>query len=317
LAPWPSPPPANRALEKLLSPGLGAFLEFFLEQKQATIYFCLALAIIGSTMYRTRCLKILAFMLVALGLGAGGLSGQGVHLKEADSLMQSPKLDFHQARRALDLYEAILPLNSDERGPLLTRLARGCFILGDLAGASQRRKYYDKGRGYAEMLCREEPAGVAGPYWLALNLCGLAEVQRGLQAFKLLPRIIRKLERIVAVDPAYDQAGACRVLGRIYYEAPAWPLSVGNLKKSLQHLMAAVRLAPENSTNHLYLAETLLRLERTSQACQELERVFRATRHAVWPQGLEDDRREARRLLKECATCGSPAEKSGAPPQGG
>ena len=89
------------------------------------------------------------------------------------------------------------------------------------------------------------------------------------------------------------------MLGRIYYEAPGWPLSVGDLQKSRQHLQAAVRLAPATSTNHLFLAQTLSRLQEAGLARQELEQVLKSTRGAVKPQDLEEDRREARRLLAE------------------
>ena len=89
------------------------------------------------------------------------------------------------------------------------------------------------------------------------------------------------------------------MLGRIYYEAPGWPLSVGDLEKSRQHLQAAVRLSPATSTNHLYLAQTLLRLKDDPGAEQELRQVLKSTRGAVKPQDLEEDRREARRLLGE------------------
>ncbi len=103
----------------------------------------------------------------------------------------------------------------------------------------------------------------------------------------------------MALDEGYDQAGAHRVLGRIYYEAPGWPLSVGDMQKSLEHLKAAVRLSPATSTNHLYLAQTLLRLNEAMPARQELAQVLKSSRYAVKPQDLEEDRQEARRLLAE------------------
>jgi tetratricopeptide (TPR) repeat protein len=76
-------------------------------------------------------------------------------------------------------------------------------------------------------------------------------------------------------------------------------VSVGNREKSLEQLTAAVRLAPDNSTNHLYLAETLLAMRRKPQAREELEKVLQARRHAISPQDLEEDHREARGLLKK------------------
>ena len=239
---------------------------------------------------------VAALLLLAAGAAAAPATG-GV--AAADRLLKSPTLDFAQASQALSLYEAALAATPAGDASLLTRLARACFILGDLAEKGRRQAYYEKGEGYADRLLQVQPQGVAGHYWKAMNLCGQAEVGGRLQGMKLLPRIMEELQRAEALDPGYDHAGPHRVLGRIYFEAPGRPFSVGDIQKSLQHLTAAVRLAPEVSTNHLYLAETLLRLNKREQARQELQQVLSASRHAVQPRGLEEDRRAARRLLAE------------------
>lgn len=243
--------------------------------------------------------KTLLFIALIFLLLPPALSAAPDPLAGADALLKSPDLDLRQALKALDLYAEALTRAQPPRTPLLTRLTRTCFLIGELTDSGQRQKYYEKGRTYAEMLLKEEPSRVEGHYWLALHLCGLADVGGAMQGLRLLPRIIEELERARAIDENYDQAGSHRVLGRIYYEAPDWPLSVGDIQKSQQHLTTAVRLAPENSTNHLYLAETLMRLNRPEQARLELAGVLKAPRHALLPQGLEDDRKEARRLLKE------------------
>ena len=243
-------------------------------------------------------LLLLALLILTLAGPAVGAAADA-QLAEVDRLFSSPGLDLARAQKALAAYEGMLAASQSPRAPLLMRLAQACFVLGDLAPQDQRRGYYEKGLKYAEQLLKEKPAGVEGPYWQALNLCGLADTGGKLQGRKLLPRILEELKRAVALDETYDQAGAHRVLGRIYYQAPRPPFSVGDLQKSLEHLSAAVRLAPANSTNHLYLAQTLLRLKQPAQARQELERVISATKHAIHPQGLQDDHREARRLLAE------------------
>lgn len=243
--------------------------------------------------------KVLGLILLVLLPVTPSPAGATGKVAEADGLLESPSLDFPQARRALGLYEDTLSLSPTTAASLLPRLARVCFLLGDMAPKDQRQGYCEKGLAYGERLLTENPGGVEGHYWTALHLCGLADVGGGLRGRRLLPRILEELQRAVALDAAYDQAGAHRVLGRIYYEAPSPPFSVGDLRKSQEHLAAAARLAPDNSTNHLYLAETLLRLENLDQARLELEKVLTATRHAIQPQGLEEDRGEARRLLAE------------------
>jgi len=234
---------------------------------------------------------LLLFGSVSLSLAAAA----SPNLDQADALLASPTLNYPKAQQAMALYEG-LPQDSPL---LLARLSRTCFILGDLSPAEERRRHYEKGLEYAERLLAQEPNSVAGHYWKAMHLSGLADIGTQLQGFKLLPQIMEELKRVLAQDEAFEDAGAHRVLGRIYFKAPAWPISVGDKKKSLQHLETAVRLAPENSTNHLYLAETWLATGRKDEARTELEKVRQDGQHAFTPSRLEEDRREARRLLKE------------------
>ena len=242
--------------------------------------------------------KILGCIALSLLSAAAGLGAGEGPAAEAQALLSSPSLDMSQAARALSLYQGALATGGP-RTPLLANLSRTCFVLGQLAPEAKRMGYYRQGQSYAETLMREAPDRVEGHYWLAMNLCGQADEGGKLLGNKLLPLIMEELKRSLALDETYDQAGAHRVLGRIYYEAPGWPLSVGDMPKSLQHLRAAVRLSPATSTNHLYLAQTLLRLNEAMPAREELAQVLKSSRYAVKPQDLEEDRQEARRLLAE------------------
>jgi tetratricopeptide (TPR) repeat protein len=244
-------------------------------------------------------LKILGCIALSLLSATAGLGAAAGTLAEADALLNSPALSMTQATRAMSLYEGLLSTAGAPRALVLAHLGRTCFVLGQLVPEPQAMGYYQQGQSYAETQIREEPNRVEGHYWLAMSLCGQADVGGKLLGHRLLPRILEELQRSVALDATYDQAGAHRVLGRIYYEAPGWPLSVGDMQKSRQHLQTAVRLAPATSTNHLYLAQTLSRLQEAGLARQELEQVLKSTRGAVKPQDLEEDRQEARRLLAD------------------
>jgi tetratricopeptide (TPR) repeat protein len=244
--------------------------------------------------------KIIGFLaFILLIVTAAPLSAAPASMVEADNLLKSPTLDTAQAEKALKIYQELLNTTYD-RSAVLAQLGRTCFILGGLF-SKYGEGYYRKGKGYAETLIFEDPNRTEGHYWRALNLCGIAEIRGYMMARRLLPEIMQALERSLALDETYDQAGAHRTLGRIYCEAPTWPMSIGDLDKSLEHLRSAVRLAPENSTNRLYLAHTLGRLHYRSLARQELERVLTCTQYAHIPQDLEDDKREARSLLADYA----------------
>ncbi len=225
----------------------------------------------------------------------GQAAGEPDKRAQADALLASPALDYQKAQQAIALYESLLPGNP----ALLTRLARACFILGDLAPKSERGRCYEKGLAYADKLLAHEPNGVAGHYWKALNFSGQADVGTRMQGFKLLPKIMEELKLVLALDQTYDDAGAHRVIGRIYFEAPSWPISVGDKQKSLTHLTTAVRLAPNHSTNHLYLAETMLGMGQKDEARAELQKVLQDSRYALTPKDLKEDRQEAQRLLAE------------------
>lgn len=258
----------------------------------------------GPYMKRTRCFKTSAFLALIFLSASAGLNAATPEkeIAAAHALLLSPTLDTSQAEKALSIYLRLLYAGKAPRSLVLAQLARTCFILGDLAPKSKSADSFLKGKTYAEMLIREDPNRTEGHYWLALNLCGQADAGGYMVGRRLLPQIIEELERALALSETYEQAGAHRVLGRIYFEAPAWPMSVGDIQKSLDHLQAAVRLAPDNSTNRLYLAQTLYRLRYHSLAQQQLEMVLKCSQYATKPQDLEEDHREARRLLADMSS---------------
>ena len=218
---------------------------------------------------------------------------------KVEELLRGSPDGLNQARQILTSYEKRLGRGGDARVRDLAELARICFLLGELGDKQSSEQYFEKGRYYAELLSAEQPGRVEGHYWLALNLAGLAQCGRASRGLRLVPAIVEKLQVALTLDEAYDQAGPHRILGRVYCEAPPWPLSEGDLGKSLQHLRVAVELAPQNSTNHLYLAGTLAQLGKSNEAYTELQQVLACTNHAISRRNLEEDHKEAVGLLKQ------------------
>ncbi len=179
----------------------------------------------------------------------------------------------------------------------MTRLS---FELGEMVPAQDKQKWFEKGAGYARIMIGEEPRRVEGYYWHALNLCGICEISRAATALSTIPQIIKDLNAAIEVDPSYDQAGPLRVLGRILCKVPAWPISEGDLDQSLNLLRNAIKIAPDNSTNHLYLAETLIELNQETEACAELHLVMAASCHATSFERLKEDQEQASGLMANC-----------------
>jgi tetratricopeptide (TPR) repeat protein len=245
-------------------------------------------------------LKTLALLLLVLSLALG--SGSCARPRGLTPVVIQPEkqpiCDLPHLQDELALCEEKLAGAEEDRDGCLIRLARISFILGELSPKNNGGQYYEQGRRYSEILVQEQPQWPEGHYWLALNLGGLAQQGGARRGLKVVPEIVAAVEKALKDNPAYDQAGPHRVLGRIYFECPPWPLSVGNLPASLKHLTAAVAIAPENSTNHLFLAETLFKLGKIEEARGQLQEVLTATRHSLCPEFLQEDRDTARHLLK-------------------
>ena len=231
---------------------------------------------------------------------------------DSGCIPQDFSADSGQTGEVVACLEKSLAREEGARSTTLAELAHFFFALGETARKDKRLAWYEKGRDYAELLCREEPKRVEGYYWLALNLCGISQLSRAGRALSMVPTIVENLELARAIDQTYDQGGPLRVLGRIRYKAPSWPLSEGDLKQSLNLLRIAAKIAPDNSTNHLYLAETLIQLGEAEEACTELDRTLDSKFHASSPTGLEEDQTRALALMTECSsTLGKNAPERG------
>ncbi len=241
----------------------------------------------------------LLFLVLNLALWCGSCARTRGLAPEVVQPEEQPICDIPHLQEELAHCEEELDQAVEDRNNYLIRLGRIAFTLGELSSKNEKYLYFEKGRYYSEILAREQPLWAEGHYWLALNLGGLAEQGGARRGLRMVPEIVAEMEKALKENPAYDQAGPHRVLGRIYFECPQWPLSVGNLAESLNHLYAAVAIAPENSTNHLFLAETLFRVGKKEEARQELEKVLKATRHSLCAQFLEEDRQTATRLLQK------------------
>jgi hypothetical protein len=98
------------------------------------------------------------------------------------------------------------------------------------------------------------PDDAEGLYWLAVNM-GAEALERGkLAALPVVPRMEALLLRLDRVSPGYEDAGAARVLGRLYQEAPA-VISVGSNKQARRFLDRAMRLAPNHPGNLAFAAD--------------------------------------------------------------
>ena len=146
------------------------------------------------------------------------------------------------------------------------QFGRACFDLADAAtNNTQRAHVAQEGIVASRRATVLDPKSPAAYYYLGLNLGQLARA-RPLSAIGLLGDVEAAWLSSIALDPKYDHSGAHRAIGVLYRDAPGWPLSLGNRKKSLAHLEKAVEVSPDYPGNRLYLIETFIKWSKKDKA---------------------------------------------------
>jgi hypothetical protein len=138
---------------------------------------------------------------------------------------------------------------------LAAETAKAAYESGRIAtNKDVRERSFARGMELAKARLVSNPDDPEGLYWLAVNM-GAHALERGkMSALPVVPRMEAILLRLDQVDPRYESAGAARVLGRLYHQAPA-VISVGSNKKAAQFLAKAVSLAPAHPGNLAFAAD--------------------------------------------------------------
>ncbi len=151
------------------------------------------------------------------------------------------------------------------------QFGRACFDLADAAtNNAQRAQVAQEGIIASRRATVLEPKLAAGYYYLGLNLGQLARA-KPLSAIGILGDVESAWLSSIALDPKFDYSGAHRAIGVLYRDAPGWPLSLGNRKKSLFNLEKGVEVSPDYPGNRLYLLETWIKWGKKDKARTALD----------------------------------------------
>jgi tetratricopeptide (TPR) repeat protein len=178
------------------------------------------------------------------------------------------------------------------------RLAKYYYFLGQhLTKAKERFDAFDKGIAAGQQAAALESNKPEGHFWLAANYAISARERGFLKGLRLAKLARQELETTIRINPAYENAIAYVVLGKLDSEL-LW-LFGGNLKRGIEHLEKAVRLGPGNSLAKLFLAESYLRAGRKPEAKRLLEEILTMAPDKNYEFEYTENRQEARRLLDQ------------------
>lgn len=211
-------------------------------------------------------------------------------LERADTLYRTRDEDGHLQELEAALQQAQQAAPGDYE--VLWRLARLYFWLSDDPSIPDDRKSAIGKRAwdFGERAIQANPNRVEGYYYAAT---GMGNYALGLGVLKALREGIEgkfkdRLSRAEKLDPRFSGGAIETAWGRFYFKLP-WPKY--DAGKSERHLLAALKLNPENVRARVYLADLYLKEDHRNEARAQLEK---AVAHA--PGGY--DAPEERRMLQ-------------------
>ena len=219
---------------------------------------------------------------------------QGSGADDPDALYRD-RTTLASATRAAAVWSARLAANAKDFESAW-KLARAQYWLGTNGLPERDRKpALEAGIAAARRAVAIDPQKPDGHFWIAANMGALAESFGMRQGLKYRGPIRDELEIVLKLDPGFQQGSADRALGRWYYKVPG--LFGGDRKKSEAHLRKALSYSPQSVITYLFLAETLIDLDRKAEARKALEAAVAAPDDPDWAPEDRGFREQAKRLL--------------------
>lgn len=219
-------------------------------------------------------------------------------ISQGDALYAEMK-DMTMAKEALAKYEQAL-LSAEDKYEVYWKLTRIIYYIGSQTESKKEKKaIFSRGIYYGAKAVELEPEKPDGHFWLGVCYGVFGEAKGVLKSLSLVKPIKEAMNKVIDLDRGYEDGGADRVLGRVYFKLPGF--AGGSKKKSLEHLLKSKELSPEDPGTRVYLAETYLALKEVDKAREELEYVLNMESDPRWISGIEEQKEEAKKLLQKKA----------------
>ncbi|MFQ5716202.1 MAG: TRAP transporter TatT component family protein [Nitrospinales bacterium] len=189
-----------------------------------------------------------------------------------------------------------------ERAPrsaaLNWRLARNYFALGERAsGAREKRKYFKLCMKKADRALALNRKAAEGYYFKGVCAGKAGQLSGVWSSLGIIKPFKKNMERAAALNPAIENGGPHRALGKFYFDLPS--LLGGDRKKSIDHLKQAVRYGPGFADNYFYLAESYYADGNKPAARSALLSFLKIARNSPNKPGLSKKLHKAQKLLKK------------------
>jgi tetratricopeptide (TPR) repeat protein len=238
------------------------------------------------------------FVIFALACFSSILFSQSAEelIAQADELYIDMQ-DLETANKVLELYRKALG-TAEDKYESYWKISRIQYYIGaHTAEKKDKKVIFSQGVYHAKKAVALQPEKPDGHYWLGVNNGKYGETRGVMKSLSLVKPIKQSMFKIIEVDRGYEDGGADRVLGRVFFKVPG--IAGGSKDKSLEHLEKSKELGPEDPLTRVYLAETYLAKKRVDDARAELDYVLNMPDDPRWVAGITEAKIEAKELLKK------------------
>ncbi len=218
------------------------------------------------------------------------------YIQRGDELYNDPK-SIDKVKQALKYYEQVIHSKQINLEACWKGSMACAYISENSGNEDLQSQYAKKGLTYSDRGIQISSKSPESHYYYAVNLGLYAEVH-SFDALGLIPKMEEHAHRVIQLNPSLDYAGAYRLLGNLYYKAPA-VISVGDKKKGLFYLKKACEIAPDYPPNLLDYSEVLIDSDKKSLAKKYIDQVLRLKKSPSENNLLPKWKKKARKLLKK------------------
>lgn len=259
-------------------------------------------------------MKSLLSILLALTFCFGSLFAQTA-LEQADELYAKRSEKYDAATliadpanidQAIELYKkAIDESEGKQKAEATWKLIRAYYFKGDYTTnvSDEKKKIYDVGKEIGEQAIKNYPDS-PGVFLFTAIVWGVWGEEYGiLKAARegVAGKIKEYCEKVLELDPKFDNAGGYRVLGRVYFKAPKiWPiLRWPSNKKAIELLEKGLEITPDNIITKQFLAEALHKEDQKEKAVQLMEEALATEGGGLGTLEELGTKREIKQVLAE------------------
>ena len=205
--------------------------------------------------------------------------------------------DVTKAKEAADIWQARSAGGKDFES--LWKLSRAAYYLGTLGPKDEQQAELDRGITAGKQAADLAPGKPDGWFWWGANMGEMAQKVSMFSAKKYVDPMKQAFEKIIAMQPGWQEGSAESALGQWYIQVPGNMFCCGGDKdKGITWLRKALAYNPESSNIRYSLAEVLANDGKTrAEATDLLQKVLAAPIDPDWAPEDKNFKVKAQALL--------------------